>query len=132
MRALLICSLYNIASLRRLCSAITENTAYRWFCFLTIDDPVFDHSSISHFIDRVGRGGFAAIFDGLNDALLRLGLWSPEMYVDSNLVKANVSGYGLEPSGMTVAEFKERAIEENGLSCRWRLRLTTTALNTRT
>ena len=28
-RALLICSLYNIASLRRLCSAITENTAYR-------------------------------------------------------------------------------------------------------
>ena len=27
-----------------------------------------------------------------------------------------MSGYGLEPSGMTVAEFKERAIEENGLS----------------
>ena len=38
-------------------------------------------------------------------------------------VKANVSGYGLEPSGMTVAEFKECAIEENGLSCRWRLRV---------
>ena len=50
MRALPICSLYNIASFRRLCSAISENIAYRWFCFLTIDDPVFDHSSISHFI----------------------------------------------------------------------------------
>ena len=84
-RALLICSLYNIASFRRLSSAISENIAYRWFCFLTIDDPVFDHSGISHFIDRIGRDGFAAIFDGLNDQLLRLGLWSPELYVDCSL-----------------------------------------------
>ena len=114
-RALLVCSLYNIASFRRLCSAISENIAFRWFCFLTIDDPVFDHSSISHFIDRIGREGFAAIFDGLNLELLRLGMLSREMYVDSTLVKANVSGYGLAPSGMTVAEFKEQAIEENGL-----------------
>ena len=114
-RALLICSLYNIASFRRLCSAISENLAYRWFCFLTIDDPVFDHSSISRFIDRTDQGGFAAIFDGLNDKLLRLGLLSPQMYVGSSLVKANVSEYGLESSGMTAAEFKERAIEENGL-----------------
>ena len=98
-----------------MCSAISENIAYRWFCFLTIDDPVFDHSSISHFIDRIGRDGFAAIFDGLNDQLLRLGMLSPEMYVDASLVKANVSGYDLALSGMSVAEFKERAIEENGL-----------------
>ena len=114
-RALLVCSLYNIASFRRLCSAISENLAYRWFCFLTIDDPVFDHSGITHFIDRIGREGFAAIFDGLNRELLRLGMLSREMYVDSTLVKANVSGYGLAPSGMTVGEFKEQAIEENGL-----------------
>ena len=40
---------------------------------------------------------------------------SPEMYVDSRLVKANLSGYGLEPSGMSVAEFKEQAITEKGL-----------------
>ena len=106
-RALLICSLYNIASFRRWCSAISENIAYGWFCFLTIDDPVFDHSSISHFI---GRDGFAAIFDGLNDELLRLGMLSPEMHVDASPVKANVSGYDLAPSGMSIAEFKERAI----------------------
>ena len=49
-RALLICSLYNIASFRRLCPAISENIAFRRFCFLTIDDPVFDHPSITHFI----------------------------------------------------------------------------------
>ena len=114
-RALLICSLYNIASFRRLCSTISENIAFRWFCSLTIDGPVFDHSTISYFMERIGREGFAAIFKGLNSELLRLGLLSAEMYVDSTLVKVNVSGYGLAPSGMTVAEFKEQAIEENGL-----------------
>ena len=114
-RALLVCLLYNIASFRRLCSVISENIAFRWFCFLTIDDPVFDHSSISLFIDRVGPEGFAAIFDGLNSKLLRLGMLSRGMYADSTLVKANVSGYGLAPIGMTVDEFKEQTIKENGL-----------------
>ena len=114
-RALLICSVYNIASFRRLCSAISENLAYRWFCFLTIDDPVFDHSTISYFIERVGREGFAAIFRGLNEELLRLGLLSPEMYADDSLIKANASSFGLVSSGMTVAEFEELAVEENGL-----------------
>ena len=71
-RALLICSLYNISSFRRLSSAIAENIAYRWFCFLTIDDPVFDHSTISYFSESIGREGFSAIFHGLNEELLRL------------------------------------------------------------
>ncbi len=35
--------------------------------------------------------------------------------MDSSLVKANVSGYGLAPSGMTVEEFKEHAVAVNGL-----------------
>ena len=114
-RALLICSIYNIASFRRLCSAISENIAYRWFCFLTIDDPVFDHSTITHFINRIGQDGFSKVFDGLNQELLRMGLLSPELYVDSSMVKANVNSYGLSRSGMTVEEFKEQAVEENGL-----------------
>ena len=54
-RYLPFCSIYNIASFRRLCSAISENIRYRWFCFLSIDDPVFDHSTITHFINRIGR-----------------------------------------------------------------------------
>ena len=112
---ILICSLYNVASFRRLCSAISENPAYRWFCFLTIDDPVFDHSTISYFIERVGREGFAAIFRGLNEELLRLGLLSPEMYADASLVKANAGSFGLVSSGITVTEFEELTVEENGL-----------------
>ena len=73
-RALLICSPDNVGSIRRLCSAISETIAYRWLCFLSIYDPVFDYSSISHFTDRISRAGFSAIFEGLNDELLRLGI----------------------------------------------------------
>ena len=40
---------------------------------------MFGHSSISHFIDRIGREGFGAVLDGLNKELLRPGLLSPEM-----------------------------------------------------
>lgn len=114
-RALLISALYDITSFRRLCLAISENIAFRWFCFLTIDAEVFDHSSVTHFIERIGREGFAALFRGFNEELLRLGLLSPKMYADSSLVKANVSTNGLAPSGKTVEEFKERAIKENDL-----------------
>ena len=76
---------------------------------------MFDHSTISHFIERVGREGLAAIFRDLDEELLRLGLRSSEMYVDASLLKANASSFDLISSGMTVAEFEELAVEENGL-----------------
>ena len=76
---------------------------------------MFDHSTITHFINRIGGDGFSEVFDGLNQELLRMGLLSPELYVDSSMVKANVNSYGLSRSGMTVEEFKEQAVEENGL-----------------
>jgi len=114
-RAMLISALYNITSFRRLCLAISENIAFRWFCFLTIDDEVFDHSTITYFIERIGREGFRALFAGFNQELLRLGLVSPKMYADSTLVRANVSQNGLSPSEMTVEEFQEKAVKENGL-----------------
>lgn len=58
-RALLICSLYDISSFRRLSAAIAENTAYRWSCFLTFDDPVFDHSSIGYFLNALAEKALA-------------------------------------------------------------------------
>ena len=76
---------------------------------------MFDHSSIAHFIDRIGRDGFGKISDGLNSELLRMGLLSPEMYVDSSLANANVNSHDLSLSGMSVAEFKKQAVHVNGL-----------------
>ncbi len=46
---------------------------------------------------------------------MRLGLLSRKMYADSSLVRANVSDHHLAPNGMSVEEFKEKAVEENGL-----------------
>ena len=114
-RAMLISALYNITSFRRLCLAISENIAFRWFCFLTIDDEVFDHSTITYFIERIGREGFKSLFANFNQELFRLGLLSPKMYADSTLVRANVSSYSLSRSEMTVEEFQEKAVKENGL-----------------
>ena len=114
-RAPLISSLYNITSFRRLCSAISENIAFRWFCFLTIDDKVFDHSTISYFIERIGNEGFGEMFHRFNEELLKLGLLSRQMYADSSLVRANVGGHNLSHSGMSVDEFRDKSVEENGL-----------------
>ena len=114
-RTFLICSIYNIVSFRSLCSATSENIACRGFCFLTIDAPVFDHSTITHFINRIGREGFSEVIEGLNQELIRMGLLSAELYADSSAVKANVNSYGPSRCGMTVEEFKEQAIETNGL-----------------
>ena len=44
-----------------------------------------------------------------------MGLLSRQMYTDSSLVKANVGRHELSPSGMSVDEFREKAVEENGL-----------------
>ena len=72
-RTLLISAIYNIASFRQLCHVISENIAFRWFLFMTIDDEVSRHSTITYFIERIGREGFKAVFAGFNQELLRLG-----------------------------------------------------------
>ena len=115
-KALLICSLYNIASFPRLCLAISKNIARRWVCFLTIDDPVFDHSSISHFYrsDRPGR--------------LRGDLRRSERRAAAvgDVVAGDVRGCQLvqgqrerlrtwRPAGCRWRSSRNRAIEENGL-----------------
>jgi hypothetical protein len=81
-------------------------------CFPTIDDKVFDHSTITYFVERVGREGFKAFFASFKLELLHLGLLSPKMYADSTLVKVNVSSHGLSPSEMTAQEFQEKALAE--------------------
>ena len=49
---------------------------------------MFDHPTITHFINHVRREGFSEVLDGLNQELLRMGLVSPDLYADSSLVKA--------------------------------------------
>ena len=102
-------------SFRRLCAAISEDLAFRSFCFLTICDEVFNHSTIRYFIERVDNEGSRQIFQQFNEELLRLGLLSRQTCADSSLVRAKVRGRRLSPSGTSKEEFKDKATEENGL-----------------
>ena len=58
---------------------MSENLAFRWFCFLNIDDKVFDHSTISYFIECIGDEGFGEIFHRFNEKLHELELLSPPL-----------------------------------------------------
>ena len=46
-RMLIIGYCLGIRSERRLCEEVKLNLAYRWFCRLSIEDPVPDHSTFS-------------------------------------------------------------------------------------
>ena len=54
-RMVLVAYLYGIDSDRRLCEDVYCNFAYRWFCRLSLEDKVPDHSSFSTIRDRFGE-----------------------------------------------------------------------------
>jgi transposase len=97
LRALTLAGIYAVPSNRQLCERIAENLAWRWFCCYTLDDRVFDHSTLSVFLERVGSAELQQVFQQLNDALAEAGLLSPHGYLDSSLVAANVRTQELSP-----------------------------------
>jgi transposase len=115
LRALLIGCIYNITSFRQLCLRIQENLAYRWFLFMTLEDEVFDHSTISYFISRIGEDTFRAILRHFTQRLYELGLVSDQVYTDSTLLKAHVDETALSSTSLTTEEFMKKAIKENDI-----------------
>lgn len=113
-RALLLCAIYNVPSYRQLPERIGENLAWRWFCHLALEDELFDHSTITVFIERIGPESFQALLARLNQELLKLGLLSSRTYVDSSLVKASASTDDLSASDLPPKEFRARARREEG------------------
>ena len=80
-------------------------------------------SRCGHLRGRIGRDRVAETFDGWNAELLRMGLLSQEMRVDSGLVKAHVnqreppwaSGQGHDRGGVQGTGHRDQADEVNGL-----------------
>jgi len=114
-RALLLDSIYDVGSYRQLCERITENLAWRWFCYLTLEDQVFDHSTITVFVERLGAESFQELLKRLNEELARLNLFSPRTYADSSVVEANVRTADLGPTELTSEQFAEQATEQDGV-----------------
>jgi transposase len=113
-RALLLSAIYNITSYRQLVERISENLAWRWFCHLALEDEVFDHSTITVFIERIGPSSFQELLARLNEHLLLLRLLSSRTYADSSLVEADARTERLAPTDLPPKEFKERARREEG------------------
>ncbi len=93
-RMLLIGYCLGIRSERLLCNEVNLNLAYRWFCKLSIDDKVPDHSTFSK--NRHGRfreaEAFRFVFEQVLKRCMDEGLVGGEGFaVDASVVKADAS-----------------------------------------
>jgi|TARA_B100000315_G_scaffold205149_1_gene198805 transposase len=94
MRMLLIGYCYGIRSERRLCEEVNMNLAYRWFCRLSLEDKVPDHSTFSK--NRHGRfrdsDVFRFVFEQVLQRCMSEGLVGGEGFaVDASIIKADAS-----------------------------------------
>ena len=93
-RMLIVGYCYGIRSERRLCEEAHLNLAYRWFCRLSLEDEVPNHSTFSK--NRHGRFRDSDLFRWLFNEVLRrcmdAGLVKGEGFaVDASIIKADAS-----------------------------------------
>jgi transposase len=93
-RMLIIGYCYGIRSERRLCEEVHLNLAYRWFCRLSIEDKVPDHSTFSK--ARHGRfrdsEALRYVFERVVARGIQTGLVGGEGFaIDASLVRADVN-----------------------------------------
>ena len=91
-RMLVIGYCFGIRSERRLCEEVHLNLAYRWFCRLSLEDSVPDHSTFSK--NRHGRFRESDVFRHLFESVLRRcmteGLVRGEGFAtDASIIKAD-------------------------------------------
>jgi transposase len=93
-RMLIVGYCFGIRSERRLCEEVALNLAYRWFCRLSIEDAVPDHSTFSK--NRHGRfrdaEAFRFVFEQVLQRCIAEGLVGGEGFAtDASVVKADAS-----------------------------------------
>jgi transposase len=92
-RMQLVAYFYGIAKDRRLCEEVHYNLAYRWFCRLSFDDDVPDHSSLTRIRGRLGEAVFEAVFRRIVAQCQQKGLVKDPCRVmtDATLIAADAS-----------------------------------------
>lgn len=103
-RMVLLQALYNIDSDRQLCEEVGYNLAYRWFCKLSLQDRVPNHSSMTRIRDRMGEETFKKIFLTVVEQCRTAGLLKGErLMTDGSYIKANASLYKMiEREGVNI------------------------------
>ena len=96
-RMVLLGYLYNVDSDRQLCEEVGYNLAFRWFCRLSLQDKVPDHSSITRIRDRLGEKTYERIFKEVVEQCRRAGLVKLEqVMIDGSVIRANASIYNMQ------------------------------------
>jgi transposase len=93
-RMLIIGYVFAIRSERALCRDVQVNLAYRWFCGLSIEDKIPDHSAFSRARnDRFCNSGiFRSVFERVVGACIAAGLVGGEGFaVDASLIMADAN-----------------------------------------
>src|SRR6204780_1615419 len=93
-RMLVVGYVFAIRSERALCREVQVNLAYRWFCGLSIEDKVPDHSAFSRARnERFGDSAiFRSVFERVVGACMRAGLVGGAGFaVDASLIAADAN-----------------------------------------
>ena len=118
-RMLLVGYVFAIRSERRLCSEVQVNLAYRWFCKLSIEDSIRDHSVFCRARhERFPESeALRRVFEGVVAKCIAAGLVGGQaLSVDASLIKADVNKKkrmpGDQPIAWPKAEEASRAVRE--------------------
>jgi transposase len=93
-RMLIVGYVFAIRSERMLCREVKVNLAYRWFCGLSIEDGIPDHSAFSRARHERFRDGdiFRRVFERVVEACIAAGLVGGEGFaVDASLIVADAN-----------------------------------------
>ncbi|HVZ34529.1 MAG TPA: IS5 family transposase [Polyangiaceae bacterium] len=98
-RALLLQVLYTIRSERLLVEQLEYNLLFRWFVGLSVDEPVWDHSTFSKNRDRLLEADIAReLFKAIVEQAQVAGLLSDEHFsVDGTMIEAWASQKSFRP-----------------------------------
>jgi transposase len=118
-RMLILGYVFAIRSERRLCSEVRVNLAYRWFCKLSIEDGIPDHSVFCRARHERFRESDALrrVFETVVAKCIAAGLVGGEaLSIDASLIKADVDKNkrtrGNQPIDWPKSEEASRAVRE--------------------
>ena len=118
-RMLLVGYVFALRSERRLCSEVQVNLAYRWFCQLSVEDQIPDHSVFSRARHERFRQSDALrrVFEGVVAQCIAADLVGGEGFsIDASLIRADASNKkrvpGDQPISWPRTEEASRAVRE--------------------
>jgi transposase len=118
-RMLIVGYVFAIRSERRLCAEVRVNLAYRWYCKLSVEDKIPDHSVFSRARHERFRESDALrrVFERVVGLCIASGLVGGEAFsIDASLIKADVDkkrrSAGDQPIDWPMPEEASHAVRE--------------------